>query len=142
MGVTEWQSSLGELRQGTEIVLVLYRQRPASLLVPIPPTHWHDASALVDSIMQIRDGHLKPSLEDKKHTWVQETYTPTKMNIVDGRRNSAILFGTIMRGTPVILTFYDYDSVLMLPVPPELPTQEIETIHNEIQTFIHSSDAS
>jgi hypothetical protein len=140
MGVTEWRSKLGDLRQGLDVVVVLYRRKPATLFVPIPPAFWEDSAPFFAQVMQLRDQQLRPPAQESMHSWVQSTYKPTKMTIEDARRGTAKLFGLTMRNTPVILTFYDYDNAIMIPLPADLSEQELETSQQEIQALVESPD--
>lgn len=142
MGVTEWRSKLGELRQGTDVIVVLYRQRPAALLVPAPPAYWSDITPFLQKVLAIRDRQLQPPTCEAEHEWLQQgTHSPTSINFEEARRGTAMLFGHIVRNTPVILTFYDYANAIVLPVPPDLSDEALETIHQEVQEYARAPEA-
>ena len=138
--VTEWRAQLGQLRQGTEVVVVHYHRQPAALMVPIPPLHWQDAGGFVKQIMNIRDEYLQPPHTERPHPWLQHAHDPQSMPIEDARRGSALLFGIVMRNVPVVLTFYEYAGALMMPLPPGLPDAKLQEIGERIEAILRSSD--
>lgn len=139
IGVTEWQVRLGELRQGAEPVLVMYRQRPTAILVPVPPAYWPDANPFLSRIMKIRDQYLHSPAGQDTHPWVKDTYLPKKVNVVEARRNSAMVFAHLTYNEPVILTFYDYDSIVMLPLPSDFADQMTASLGEQILEEMRAS---
>lgn len=135
IGVTEWRSRLGELRQGTEVFVVLYRQKPTALLVPVPPAFWENVTPFLQQLLRIRDQQMKPPTREL-HPWLDMgTPDPASINFEEARRGTAKLFGFLMHNTPVILTFYSYANAVMLPLPPDLPAEALETVHREVQAY-------
>lgn len=132
MGVTEWRSSLGDLRQSSEVVVVHYRRRPAALMVPIPPEFWDGADAFVDQLLKLRDEQLQSTHDG----WISRTREPLRLNVEEARRSSAKLFGYTMNNTPVILTFYAYDNSVMLPLPPDLSTADLKAVYSHFSDHI------
>jgi hypothetical protein len=140
IGVTEWRSRLGELRQGTEVFVVLYRHRPAAILVPVPPTYWENVTPFLQALLQLRDRQLESLNPETTHPWIElGTGNPTSINFEEARRGTAMLFGFLAQNTPVILTFYTYANAIMLPVPLDLPHETLESIYRDVQAHIRAS---
>lgn len=142
LSVTEWRSQLGELRQSSEVAIVLYHRRPTALMVPVPPSYWTDSTRFLAQLMSFRDRFLQPPHSEKIHDWVQDTYAPVQFTLEDARRGSAQLFGYVMRNTPVILTFYtQYEAVAMIPLPSGLSSDTLEQLYDQAQRFVLTVDA-
>lgn len=136
IGVTEWRSRLGEMRQGTEVFVVLYRQKPAALLIPVPPAYWQDVAPFLERVLDIRDRQLRPPARETAHPWLElDAPKPFNINFEEARRGTAVLFGHLARNTPVVLTFYSYANAIMLPLPSDLPSEALKTIHKEAQAY-------
>lgn len=136
IGVTEWQATLGQLRQETEPLVVKYRQRPTAIQVPIPPTYWTDSAPFFTRLMQLRDQHLRPPARESAHNWALDTYIAARSNVVEARRGTAQIFGRIVFNEPVILTYYDYDSAIMIPLPPDFSEHEIDELGEQIREYM------
>lgn len=134
LGVVPWRSSLGRLRQGTDVVVVLYRHQPAALLVPVSPPYWKNVDPFLEQVLSIRNKQIQAV--DANHPWIQVKIAPLQMTFEEARRGSAYLFGLIAHNVPVILSFYEYASIIMLPLPPNLPNDDLEAIGLEIQTYV------
>jgi hypothetical protein len=132
MSVNEWRSQLGQLRQGAEAVVVMYRRRPTAIMVPVPPPFWQNPEPFGKALMATRDEYLKPPYVERAHRWVKNGYQWHHQSMDDARRGTAELFAYITRNTPVCLTFYEYANAAMVPVPPDVPEENLERIFADL----------
>ena len=137
MSVTEWRSQLGQLRQGAEPVVVMYRRRPTAIMVPVPPPFWQDSEQFGQALMATRDEYLQPPFTERPHPWSQREHEHVVMSMDDARRGTAELFGYITRNVPVGLTFYEYKNAIMVPVPPGISEENLERMLADLTQLAH-----
>jgi hypothetical protein len=137
ISAAEFRSKAGQLRGGSTVVVVTYRNAPAALAVPHPIDAWQDAKTFISRLVAYRNLYLVPPYRDPTHPWA-EGLTQIKTGTMETiRRQTASVFAHVLRNVVFLMTYYDqYEVMSLIPIPPDTPEEIIQGIARPIAALV------
>lgn len=137
ISVADLRREIGKLRGGRQCRIVLYRGKPACLVVPHPIDYWERSAPFMGMIAAIRNSWLSEPYADPSHDWAEEQTEVQIGTMEDVRRGTAQVFGHLLRNSAYMLTYYDrYEVMTLLPVPADMEPVDLAAMSMIIQRVV------